>query len=125
MKRIWNVIVPAAVLAAVLPAQRPWQQITVPSLREVAANFKAPPHEYGAIQPFASWNGADPKEVRARIVRDFDRLAANGIFVVNLSPGRSEPKYLSPEHMDQVKFTVQEAAKRGMRLWRSEEHTSE
>jgi hypothetical protein len=85
--------------AAALLAQRPWQQLTVPSLREVAANFKSPPHEYGAIQPFASWNGPDPKEVRARIVRDFDRLAANGIFVVNLSPGRGEPKYLFPEHM--------------------------
>jgi hypothetical protein len=59
--------------------------------------------------------------VRARIVRDFDRLAANGIFVVNLSPGRGEPKYLSPEHMDQVKFTVQEAAKRDMRLWIQDE----
>src|ERR1035438_8631161 len=75
-------------------AQRPWQQITVPSLRDVASNFKTPPHEYGAIQPFASWNGTDPKEVRERIVRDFDRLAANGIFVVNLSPGRGEPKNL-------------------------------
>ena len=103
-------------LAALLPAQRPWQEITVPSVREVAANFKTPPHEYGAIQPFASWNGADPAEVRQRIVRDLDRLAANGIFVVNLSPGRGAPKYLSPEHMDQVKFTVAEAAKRGMRL---------
>jgi hypothetical protein len=108
-------------LAAALPAQRPWQQVTVPSLREAAANFKAPPREYGAIQPFASWNGADPKEVRARIVRDLDQLAANGVFVVNLSPGRGEPKYLSPEHMDQVKFTVQEAAKRNMRLWIQDE----
>jgi hypothetical protein len=104
-----------------VPAQRPWQQITIPSLREVAANFKTPPREYGAIQPFASWNGPDPQEVRARIVRDFDRLAANGIFVVNLSPGRGAPKYLSPEHMDQVKFTVEEAAKRGMRLWIQDE----
>ncbi len=102
-------------------AQRPWQQVTVPSIREVAANFKMPPHEYGAIQPFASWNGTDPNEVRQRIVRDFDLLAANGIFVVNLSPGRGEPKYLSPEHMSQVKFTVQEAAKRGMRLWLQDE----
>jgi hypothetical protein len=102
-------------------AQRPWQQITVPSLREVAANFKTPPKEYGAIQPFASWNGPDPAEVRQRIVRDFDRLSANGVFVVNLSPGRGEPKYLSPEHMDQVKFTVQEAARRGMRLWLQDE----
>ena len=107
--------------AVTLLAQRPWQQISTPSLREVAANFKAPPHEYGAIQPFASWNGPDPQEVRARIVRDFDRLAQNGIFVVNLSPGRGEPKYLSPAHMDQVKFTVQEAAKRNMRLWLQDE----
>src|ERR1017187_9760779 len=118
MQRIFALI---PLLAAALSAQRPWQQITVPSLSEVAANFKAPPHEYGAIQPFASWNGPDPKEVRERIVRDFDQLAANGVFVVNLSPGRGEPKYLSPEHMDQVKFTVQEAAKRGMRLWIQDE----
>jgi hypothetical protein len=108
-------------VAAALFAQRPWQQITAPSVRDVAANFKAPPHEYGAIQPFASWNGDDPKEVRERIVRDFDRLAANGVFVVNLSPGRGAPQYLTPAHMDQVKFTVQEAAKRGMRLWIQDE----
>jgi len=111
-------------LAPVMLAQRPWQEITVPTVGEVAANFKAPPHEYGAIQPFASWNGADPQEVRSRIVRDFDRLSANGVFIVNLSPGRRAPgegKYLSPEHMDQVKFTVAEAAKRNMRLWIQDE----
>src|ERR1035441_5129673 len=100
-----------------LVAQRPWQQITVPSVREAAANFKAPPHEYGAIH-WGPWNGPDARE---RIVRDFDRLAANGIFVVNLSPGRGEPKYLSPEHMAQVKFVVQEARKRGMKLWIQDE----
>jgi alpha-L-rhamnosidase len=106
------------------PAVRPWQQITVPTVGEAAANFKSPPREYGAIQPFASWNGADPAEVRTRISRDFDRLSANGIFIVNLSPGRRAPgegKYLSPEHMDQVRFTVQEAAKRNMRLWIQDE----
>ncbi len=111
-------------LAPAVFAQHPWQEITAPSVTEAAANFKAPPREYGAIQPFASWNGADPQEVRARIVRDFDRLSANGIFIVNLSPGRRSPgegKYLSPEHMDQVKFTVAEAAKRNMRLWIQDE----
>ena len=62
--------------------------------------------------------------VRANIVRDFDRLAANGMFIVNLSPGRrapGEPAYLSSGHMDQVKFTVAEAAKRNMRLWFQDE----
>jgi len=109
------------VLAPAVMAQRPWQQITVPTLREAAANFKTPPREYGAIQPFASWNGAEPAEIRQRIVQDLDRLSANGIFVVNVSPGRGEPKYLSPEHMAQMKFVVQEAAKRNMRLWIQDE----
>jgi hypothetical protein len=104
--------------ATVVFAQRPWQQVTVPPLSEVAANFKAPPHEYGAIQPFASWNGPDARE---RMVADFDRLAANGMFIVNLSPGRGEPKYLSPEHMSLVKFAVEQAAKRGMKLWIQDE----
>src|SRR5665811_627106 len=117
MKKIPVTLAMVPLLAAMLPAQQPWQQITVPSVAEVAANFKAPPHEYGAIQPFLSWNGPDAKDRMARIVQDLDRLSANGIFVVNVSPGRGEPKYLTPEHMDQMKFVVQEAAKRGMKLW--------
>src|ERR1017187_3008411 len=48
--------------ATVLQAQRPWQQIAVPSVSEAAASFKAPPHEYGGIQPFGSWNGPDARE---------------------------------------------------------------
>jgi hypothetical protein len=105
----------------VSPAQRAWQQITVPSARDVAANFKTPPREYGAIQPFMGWNGPEANERKARIVQDLDRLASSGVFVVNMSPGRGEPMYLSPAHMDQVKFVVQEAAKRGMKLWIQDE----
>ena len=122
MKRISKVPGLVLLLAAILPAQRPWQQITVPTVREAAANFKTPPREYGAIQPFASWKGPDARERMERIVADLDRLAANGVFVVNLSPGRGEPKYLSPEHIDQVKFVVREAARRGMKLWLQDEY---
>jgi hypothetical protein len=127
----------SAVMIAPAFAQytQPFQQVTVPSTREVAANFKTPPREYGAIQPFQSWNGAnagqrapgvayDGAEVRARIVRDLDRLSANGVFIINLSPGRrapGEPAYLSPGHMDQVKFTVGELQKRNMRMWIQDE----
>ena len=118
MKNIIAALALAGLLVAALPAQRPWQQITVPSVRDVAANFKTPPREYGAIQPFMGWNGPDAK---ARMVPDFDRLAVNGIFIVNLSPGRGEPKYLSPGHMSLVQFAVQEAAKRGMKLWFQDE----
>jgi len=102
-------------VAAVLPAQRPWQQITVPSVREAAANFKTPPREYGAIQPFMGWNGPDANEGRSEIVQDLDRLSANGVFVINMSPGRGEPKYLGPEHMAQVKFVVEESQEARMK----------
>jgi hypothetical protein len=95
--------------------------MTTPTVREAAANFKTPPREYGAIQPFLSWNGGDAKERMARIVQDLDRLAANGIFVFNMSPGKGEPLYLTPEHMNQVKFVVEEAKKRGMKIWLQDE----
>ncbi len=121
MKNSLFVLFLFASLTSTFAEQRPWQQITVLSVQEAAANFKAPPHEYGAIQPFASWNGPDAKERMARIVQDLDRLAANGVFVVNVSPGRGEPKYLSPEHMNQMRFLVQQAANRGMKIWLQDE----
>ena len=110
----------ATVSQAQVQAQRPWQQVTVPSTSEVAANFKSPPHEYGAIAPFTDWNNVDRATVRQRIPADLDRMSANGMFIFTLQPGRrtpDEPPYLSPGHMDEVKFIAAEAAKRNMRIW--------
>src|SRR5271157_2224284 len=121
MKKVLSTLALIPLLAAVSQAQRPWQQVTFPSLRDVAANFREPPHYYGAIQPFMGWNGPDANERKKRIVEDLDRLAASGVFMVNMSPGRGEPKYLGPEHMAQVKFVVAEAKKRGMKLWIQDE----
>jgi hypothetical protein len=120
MKKALGTFALIPLLAAVLPAQRPWQQITVPSVRDVAANFKAPPHEYGAIGHL-SLNGPDSKEKMDRIVQDLDRQVANGVFVINVSPV-GEPKYLSSEHMAEIKFVVQEARKRGMKVWFQDEY---
>ena len=114
----------ATVLQAQAPPQRPWQEITVPSTSEVAANFKSPPHEYGAISPFTGWDGPDPVALKQRITADLDRMSANGMFVFNLASGRKspgEPPYLSPGHMDEVKFIAAEAAKRNMRFWIQDE----
>ena len=114
----------AMVSQAQAPPQRPWQEITVPSTGEVAANFKAPPHEYGAISPFTGWDGPDPAALKQRITADLDRMSANGMFVFNLASGRKspgEPPYLSPGHMDEVKFIAAEAAKRNMRFWIQDE----
>ena len=117
MKRAFRILTVAA-FAAALFAQRPWQQIAVPSVSEAAANFRTPPREYGAIH-WAIWGDALTQE---RIVREFDQLAANGIYVVNLGPARGmTPKYLSPEHLALIKFAVEEARKRNMKIWLADE----
>ncbi|MDP9170642.1 MAG: hypothetical protein M3N54_08500 [Acidobacteriota bacterium] len=108
----------ALLFGAVLLAQRPWQQLTLPSVREAAANFKTPPREYGAIH-WALWGGELTKE---RIVSEFDQLVANGVYIVNFGPSQKmNPKYLSPEHIALTKFAVEEAAKRGMKVWLADE----
>jgi hypothetical protein len=114
----------ATALQAQTPPQRPWQEITVPSTGQVAANFKSPPHEYGAISPFTGWDGPDPAALKQRITADLDRMSANGMFIFNLASGKKspgEPPYLSPGHMDEVKFIAAEAAKRNMRFWIQDE----
>ena len=111
-------ILALAACAAGLMAQRPWQEITVPSVREAAANFRTPPREYGAIH-WAIWGN---ELTQARIVSEFDQLVANGIYVVNLAPARGmTPKYFSPEHFALMKFAVEEARKRGMKVWLADE----
>jgi len=41
---------------------------------------------------------------------------------VNLGPARGmSPKYLSPEHLALAKFAVEEASKRGMKVWIADE----
>ena len=74
--KISNVLILVPLMAGALLAQRPWQRIVVPPAGDVAANFKTPPREYGAIQPWIGWNGAHARE---SIVQDFNRMAANGI----------------------------------------------
>jgi hypothetical protein len=104
--------------ALTLMAQRPWQQITVPPVREAAANFKTPPREYGAIR----WLTNGGEITRARIVSELDQSLANGVFVVNVGWGsRLKPKYLSPEQLALAKFAVEEASKRGMKVWMQDE----
>src|SRR5271157_907590 len=99
-------------------AQRPWQQITVPPVREAAANFKTPPREYGAIR----WLTNGGEVTQARIVAELDEALANGVFVVNVGWGsRLKPKYLSPEQLALAKFAVEEAKKRGMKVWIQDE----
>jgi len=117
MKLTFRFAIPL-LFSVTLPAQGPWQQITVPPVREAAANFKTPPREYGAIRWFT--NGGEI--TRARIVSELDQALADGVYVVNIGWGsRLKPKYLSPEQLDLAKFAVDEAKKRGMKVWIQDE----
>jgi hypothetical protein len=101
-----------------LHAQAYWQEITSPTTREVAEKFETPPREYGAIH-WAIWGGDLTQE---RITREFDALSKMGMYVVNLGPARGmTPKYLSPEHLALTKFAIEEAEKRGMKVWLADE----
>lgn len=116
MRRL--VLIMSLALPVWLIAQRPWQEMTLPSVKEVAANFNTPPREYGAIH-WAIWGG---ELTRERIQREFEALDRSGIHVVNFGPARGmNPKYLSPEHLALTKFAVEEAAKRGMKVWLADE----
>lgn len=106
------------VLPMALAAQQPWQQMTNPALREAAADFKTPPREYGAIH-WAIWGGQLTQD---RITAEFDALSKMGMYVVNFGPARGmTPKYLSPEHLALTKFAVEEAKRRGMKVWLADE----
>src|SRR5208282_3165537 len=93
---------------------QPWREVTVPTVDEAAAAFARPPMEYSAIY-WAIWGGPQTKE---RILANIERVYTNGggVFMINNSRN-VQPKYLSPEYMDLVKFVVEECKKRGMKVW--------
>ena len=112
------------VLVCVVPlgllAQKPWQQVTTPSVREVAASFRTPPPDFGVLH-WAIWGG---ELTKARIARELDELHANGVPAIIIGPARGlSPQYLSPEYMELMTFTAQELNRRGMKAWIADEGT--
>ena len=101
-------------LSLPLHAAQPWREVNVPAVADAAASFAQPPKEYSAIF-WAIWGGPQTKE---RILANIERVYTNGggVFMINNSRN-VQPKYLSPEYMDLVKFVVVECKKRGMKVW--------
>ncbi|MCX6322521.1 MAG: glycosyl hydrolase [Bacteroidia bacterium] len=101
-----------------LNAQQPWQQLSDLSVKEIAANFKSSPAEYGMIL----WWGWEGPMTDTVIKRDLDRIKAMGFRGVMVEAGYGmTAKYLSPEWFALVKIAVEEAKSRGMRLWIEDE----
>ncbi len=119
MKYYFNFITLVFFLSLVLiqsksEAGSPNQEITSPSVDEVAAAFSSPPVEYG-MTFYWGWDGNVTKEV---IARDMDAFKARNVRVVTLEPGygMSSP-YLSPGWFESVKLAVELARQRDMRVW--------
>ncbi len=97
-----------------LGLDRPWQKLSDPTAAEVAANFKEPPPEY-SMTFYWGWDGPVTEEV---IARDLAEYSSKNVKGVTLEAGyRMKASYLSPEWFDLVKYTVEQAKQRDMRVW--------
>jgi hypothetical protein len=101
-------------MGGMVEGAQPWQQVTVPTVKQAAANFPQPPAEYGAIH-WAIWGAGQTPQ---RVMADIDRIHAAGgtVYMINNSRGVT-PQYLSPEYMDVVKAVVAQCKKNGMKVW--------
>lgn len=118
MKKLLLIILASIITAVSLYSQQPWQKISDSGIKEIAANFKSPPSAFGMIL----WWGWDGPMTDTVIRRDLDRIKAMGFRGVMVEAGYGmTAKYLSPEWFALVKIAVDEANKRGMKVWIEDE----
>ena len=92
----------------------PWQTVGAGSLREARANFAAPPPEY-AMTLWWFWNTDMPE---AEIRRNLDDMRAHSVRSVLIWCYKGlSLEYLSPAWFERVRYAVDQAAARGMRVW--------
>lgn len=104
----------AAISPAVACAQQPWQRIQMPTAAEVAVRWKTPPAAYGP-EPYYGLNGNMTVTV---MDRDLDTMKSLGFQAVTAQAGRDMPyPYLSGDYFKLFHTFVDEAKKRGMKVW--------
>ncbi|MBE0534365.1 MAG: beta-galactosidase [Phycisphaerae bacterium] len=114
MNKIRTITLVLLLGSSALGLDRPWQNLSDPTAAEVAANFMDPPPEY-SMTLYWGWEGRVTREV---IARDLDEYRSKNVMAVTIEAGtRMEAKYLSPEWFDLIRYTVEQARQRGMRIW--------
>ena len=95
-------------------SQQPWQHIENPTAAQIAAQWQAPPPEYGP-EPYFGLNGDVNMQ---EIARDLDTLHGLGFQAVTVQAGFGMPfKYLSPQYFAFFRKLVEQAKQRNMRVW--------
>jgi hypothetical protein len=104
--------------ASTFAAPGAWQRLNDPTTAEVASRFASPPPEY-AVTLWWGWNGPVDQEV---IRRDLDAIHARGVRSVLIEAGyEMRERYLSPGWFELVRYAVEQAGLRGMRVWIEDE----
>jgi len=118
MRNGCKLLFPILLMKAALAAERPWQAINEPSVAEVAAGFQTPPPENGLVL----WWGWEGPVTEAAILRDLDAIKARGVRSVLIEAGyEMSAPYLSPGWFDLARIAVDQARRRGMRVWVEDE----
>jgi len=88
--------------------------VIMPGINEVASHFQNPPSQYG---PTATWGWQGPI-TKESIVRDLNRLHSIGFKSVTIEAGyKMLEHYLTPGYFKLMKYAVEQAQKRDMRVW--------
>lgn len=98
--------------------QQPWQKLATPAVKEAMAKFAEPPAEHG-ITLWWGWDGPVNDSV---IIRDLDKIKSFGYqsVMIEAGYGMMHP-YLSEGWFNLVKFAVEQAKLRNMRVWIEDE----
>ena len=111
---IWTCFAYLSLLYTVSAQLKSWEGIHQTPLSTVQTNFATPPSEF-ASHVIWGWEGMiDIKVIRA----DLDSIYNRGFRSVIIEAGRNTPfEYLSDGWFKAIASTVQEAKKRGMKVW--------
>jgi hypothetical protein len=115
MKRTSVSIILSLIITSPIWGQKPWQQLSYPKASEVAAHFQSPPPEYAVTMTWG-WDGPITEDV---IIRDLDLAHQRGFRAVTIEAGydMDNAPYLTEGWFKLVRFAVDQAKVRGMRVW--------
>jgi alpha-L-fucosidase len=113
MRYVLTIVTFLLVTALGQPLRAQTPGVSVPAVAALAAGFKNPPPGYGPTVTWG-WQGAVDSAV---INRDLDELKALGFRMVTIEGGHMPEPYLSEGYFKLIRYAVQEAKKRGLRVW--------
>ena len=115
MKRTLVSLILSLIVTSLVWGQKPGQRLSYPRAVEVATRFQSPPPEY-AVTVTWGWDGPVTEEV---IIRDLDLVYKRGFRAVTIEAGydMDNAPYLTEVWFKMVRFAVEQAKARGMRVW--------